>query len=276
MGSSGAHRLNTIRQIAVRELRSTARVPGTYVVMTVSTIVAAVLLRSVVYAVTQNGLIVLSSPLNNPLYVSTAISATYLALLSTLSISRERDQRTLEVLFYGPVDAWGYIGGKYVEQIVAFSVMAAWHLGYFFLASSMTNFRMSSGFLLLVLMSVFVASCLVSFGIFISSLVKNARGAVAVFIGLTVLFLGSDAVHQVLTSLSGDTSGILAYTTIVASWLDRALEWVSPFAYLRRGMDAVVLQSAARYGFSVLGSLMYTAALLSLSAWLFRVRGIRE
>jgi len=273
---SDAHRLNTIHQIAVRELRSTARGPGIYVVMTVSAIVAAVLLRSVVYAITQNGLMVIASPLNNPLYVSTAISATYLALLSALSISRERDQRTLEVLFYGPVDAWGYIGGKYVEQMAAFSVMAAWHLVYFFLASLITNFGMSSSFVLLLIMSVFVASCLVSFGIFISSLVKSARGAIILFVGLTVLFLASDAVYQVLNSLPGETSGVLAWVRTAANWLDRVLEWISPFAYLRRGMDAVALQNAVRYGFGVLCSLVYSATLLCLSVWLFRRRGIRE
>ena len=93
MGSSGAHRLNTIRQIAVRELRSTARGPGIYVVMTVSTVVAAVLLRSVVYAVTRNGLIAAFQPIEHPLYVSHShILCNIPCLLVDVSISRERDQ----------------------------------------------------------------------------------------------------------------------------------------------------------------------------------------
>ena len=60
----------------------------------------------------KNGLLVLSGAFNFPLFAIIFFSATFLALSSVTTIARERDQGTMEALFYGPIDSTAYILGK--------------------------------------------------------------------------------------------------------------------------------------------------------------------
>ena len=96
-------RMNAIYAIVSRELRSNFYSLGLYAAITVAFTAAVLSVTSNLSSIAQNGLMSLNSPLSDPLRYAVILGAAYLALCSAMSITRERDQGTLEVLFTAPL-----------------------------------------------------------------------------------------------------------------------------------------------------------------------------
>jgi len=272
-----SNRGNVVKLVARRELKSTFYGLGVYAIMTFSFLMASFMLKSTISSVVNNGLMVFGNPLNYPLFIAVVIGASYLALCSAISISRERDQGTLEVLFYGPVDSVSYILGKYGEQMISFLGMMVFYLIYFYVMSVLTNLGFTGSFLQIVVLSVFLASCMVGFGILLSSITRSVRTSIVIFLGLVAFFLAFDIVHSIIMSMPGkDLSTFLIYARVGLQYVNYVIEWLSPFAYLQRGITAVNMMNAGRYLLSILFSLIYTGILLSLAVIAFNRKGVKK
>lgn len=270
-------RLNATRLIARRELRSTLYSIGIYVVMTAAFLIAAFLVNRTLYAIQQNGLMVLKHPFDEPLYVTVVIGAIYLALCSALAISRERDLGTIEVLFYGPVDAPSYVLGKYFEQMITFVGMLVFYIVFFYVLSLFTNFGFTGSLLAIAFISIFVTSTMVGFGILLSALTKKIRTSVLAFLLMIVFFLAFDIAYDVIMSISGqDLTVALIYLRVAMQFLNQIVEWLSPIAYLKRGISAVNMQRMDLYLLSLGQSLLYTVVLLGLSILTFNWKGVKK
>src|SRR5690606_16893509 len=136
-----AHRAHAIKVAAKREIKSTLYGVGLYFTLFLSFIAASYFfVNSSLRNVFDGGILALTNPITEPFFISAWLAAIYLGLCSALSISRDRDHGTLEVLFYGPVDAIAYIGAKFAHQIAAFVVVLAFAIVNFYLVSLVTNF----------------------------------------------------------------------------------------------------------------------------------------
>jgi ABC-type transport system involved in multi-copper enzyme maturation permease subunit len=98
---------------------------GIYVAIALGLIVASFMIYTYVTGIMEYGMAVMPSsktetryyselpqspePMLVPLQWTVYIGAIYITLSASLSISRERDQGTLEVLFYGPVDSLSFV-----------------------------------------------------------------------------------------------------------------------------------------------------------------------
>jgi len=89
--------------------------------------------------------------------------------------------------------------------------------------------------------------------------------------------LAIDIVAGILTGMSArDMSITLVYTRVAVDMINQGLKWISPFAYLSRGMAAVELGSSTQILSSIGASLLYTAVLLALAIQFLDRRGVRK
>lgn len=276
--STTAYRTNVVRTVAKRDLRSTLYGIGMYFVLTLIFLaVSYVSIRNSLFQVTENGLWAFPSPINAPFFFSIGLAATYLGLVSAISISRERDQGTLEVLFYGPVDSFSYVMAKYVQQMISFLVVLVMTLGFFAAISAYTNLGFSGNLAGILLLSFFLASCMIAFGIFLSSASNKVITSVVLFLGLMLFFLIFQVAHQVVLAMPGQKlSTVLVYVRIALDNMNKVVQWISPLGYLDRGAVAINLGNATQYLWSLLSSLGYTAVLLWLSMLSFNRKGVRR
>jgi len=273
-----AHRAHAIRVLAKREIKSTLYGVGLYITLFIVFLAASYFfVNSSLRNVFDGGILALTNPITEPFFFSVGIAATYLGLCSALAISRERDLGTLEVLFYGPVDTFAYIGAKFLHQLLAFVVVLIFAAVNFFLVSQVTNFGFTSDFVGLLVLSLFLTSCMVSFGIFLSVSTRRMMVSVLVFLGLVFFFLGFSAAHAVIMSLpSQGMTPLMIYVRIILDNMKVVMDWISPISYFSRGMTAVFMGDAAQYVLSLVSSIVYSGILLVASAWVFKKQGVRR
>jgi len=268
--------IQTIKALSKRDLHSTLRSWGIYIVAFLSFIASSFILKNYLDSIKADDILISADPLNYPLFVSVIIISFYLAILSAISISREKDQGTLEVLFYGPVSSLTYILGKYIKDILTYLVMVVFFVVYFWGVSLLTNLGFSYGLLKTILVSIFSVSCIVSFGLFISSLTGKMRNSIIWLVGILALFLAVQVGQTILLGMPGENmSPVLTYLGDTLSVVSQGINWISPFSYLTRGIDYIYLDNALLYGLNILYSLAYSAILLLLSILILKRKGVK-
>lgn len=277
--SNWRFRWHLARTIQQRDLRATVYGFGLYVTLSLAIAIAATVLRNHVRSVQDSGLVVFSNPFATPFFGAVVLSSIYLAITSTTAIARERDQGTLEVLFYGPVDAVAYLLGKYLAQMSVYALMVAGYLVAFALYAFVTNFAFDLNLLWAALLSATTASAVVAIGILLSTLNRSLRGAFFTLLTVVLAFLGVQLGHDYVSSLvSGLARGRynpLLFLQTVFSWLDQIVNWLSPFAHLERGVDALLRGSVGEYLLVMGLSLLYAAVAFGLAVRTLRRKGVR-
>ena len=268
-------KLNTAWVLARRELRSTIYGIGIYLTVFITLIVASFILRGYLLSVSEVRYLITSTPLTQPFSISVIVGAVYLALASATSIAREKDQRTIEVLFYGPVDYISYVFSKYLKGILSYLVIALFLIVYFLLASVVTNLGLSLKFFQGLVLSFFLVSCIIGFGILLSTLTSTVRSAVLLLLAFVLVLLGIQVAGAVLLSIGSAASRPLTLLRDSLSIINGGLRWISPLAYFREGLDAIAIESSTRYLISLVSSLIYSVVLLVLSIFILRRRGVR-
>lgn len=273
-----AHRAHAIKVATKREIKSTLYGIGLYFTLFLIFIAASYFfVNSSLRNVFDGGILALTNPITEPFFFSAGLAATYLGLCSALAISRDRDLGTLEVLFYGPVDTVAYIGAKFVHQLMAFLVVLVFAIINFFLVSQVTNFGFTSDFLGFLVLSLFLTSCMVSFGIFLSVSTRRMMVSVIAFLGLVLFFLAFTAAHTVIMSLPSDgITPLMVYVRVILDNMKVVMDWISPISYFSRGMTAVFMGDAGQYVLSIVSSIIYSGLLLTVSVWLFNKQGVRR
>jgi len=268
--------IQTIKALSKRDLYSTLRSWGIYIVAFLSFIASSFILKNYLDSIQADDILISADPLNYPLFISVIIISFYLAILSAISISREKDQGTLEILFYGPVSSLTYILGKYIKDILTYLVMVVFFLVYFWGVSLLTNLGFSYGLLKTILVSIFSVSCIVSFGLFISCLTGKMRNSIIWLVGILALFLAIQIGQTILLGMPEENmSPVLTYLGDTLSVVSQGINWISPFSYLTRGIDSVQLGNTLLYGLNILYSLAYSAILLLLSIFILKRKGVK-
>jgi len=269
-------RLNTIWVLAKRELRSTLFGAGIYLAVLISLIVSSAVLQNYLIAIGRDQILVTTSPLSYPLFFATCVCAVYLAVASVTSIAREKDRQTLEVLYYGPVSHTTYILGKYLKGMLSFTFILLFLTVFFVFASVMSNFGLSIRFPGVLLLSFFLSSCVIAFGIVISALSRSVRTAVLAFSGIVIGLVAVHVTHAMLIKLNAENlSPLLVYLGNTLSIVNAVVKWISPFHYLSEGMEAVRIGSAGQYAVSAILSMLYSIGALVLSIFVFAKKGVR-
>ena len=125
---------------------------------------------------------------------------------------------------------------SFFKQVLTFFVVLGFSLINFFLLSQFTNLGFSGNFFGLFVLSVFLASCMISFGIFLSAAAKRTIFAVILFISLVLSFVIFWGAHSLIMSLPGkNLTTLLIYTRLVLDNVNVLVQWISPLAYFVKG-----------------------------------------
>jgi len=274
---SVSHRIHAAKVVAKREFFSTLYGLGLYVALFLVFIVSSYTINGVMFSLKEHSLAAIPTPITSPFFLAVVMIAMYLGLCSSIAISRERDQGTMEVLFYGPVDSVSYIVGKYAQQMFTFGVALVFSVINFFFLSLATNFGFSGHFFGLIILSIFLASCMVTFGVLLSTITKRTNISVVVFIALMAVLIYFPFARAQVLSISGKSlTTAQIFARVVLENLNIIVMWISPIAYFERGMLAVSLGNIFEYAISIISSTVYTVVLLALSIKLFQRKGVKR
>lgn len=203
------------------------------------------------------------------------VSFLYLATTSVTTIAREREYKTIEVLFYGPVDEISFILGKFVGRLVTYVFFLSLSILFILLTNLFVPFHLSSNFLKIAVLSIFLLSCITALGIFLSTLTSSTAGSIVLLIGF---FMGL-FILQMIGGILGfipDFNLDIAFIRNSILELINNIKYISPIEYLAIGWNSISTGDNIRYLMSVLYSIAYSMALLLLSVISLKKKGIGQ
>jgi hypothetical protein len=285
-------RLHAALVIARRQAFETLLSPGLYVTLALGLLLGFFLVASFAASIDSAGF----NPTINPLYDMLARSLAgifgpafvgklfaegpflfallvsflpvflFLSISSVFRFGQEKSAGAVELLAYGPVDGTSYIVASFLKD-VAFSAAALALIATFFgVAASLGNLVLGPLFLTFLPVLFAIALAFFAYGVLCSVLSANASSALAVFIGILLVFL---------LVLAGSLSIASASVRTVASIAAAVLQWISPFFYACLCLRAVHGGSIA----GVLGGigllLVLAAALIGAGHLAISRRGVR-
>ncbi|MCB9151990.1 MAG: ABC transporter permease [Caldilineaceae bacterium] len=278
MNGNSRARWRAVRLIQQRELRTMLFGFGLYVVIALGLMAAILLLRNYLNFVQESGLLVMSGAFNFPLFAVIFLAAIYLAVSSVTTIARERDQGTMEVLFYGPVDSISYVLGKYLAQMATYLFMLLVFALCFGLFAGLTNFSFPGNVGWVVLLSILVVSDVVAFSIFLSAQSSSVRTALLLFLSILLGLMLIQFGREILSAIpvTGRYYNPMLFMQNVLVNLNSVARWVSPFSYLMQGMEAVRRGSMDVYALLAATSVLFSLLFLGLSVVLLERKGVRR
>lgn len=252
---------------------------GIYVTITVALVTSALALHNTLRFTERNIVFVANQPLFLPILICAVLVSLYLGVTASISVSRERDRKTLEVLMYGPVDEAAFLLGIFIAQVQIFMIALAFTFVWSNLAVWILNLGFSWEVLGVFLASIVMTSAIVAFGQLTAVWGDKTRTALIVFILILLFLAGVQVADQVVSAIvisssptSNDPILIIRNALAVAT---RIIQWVSPYSQLVQAMDAVAKHSWTGF-LSNLGVLLaQTFILLYGSIRLLRARGAR-
>ncbi|MCC6904586.1 MAG: ABC transporter permease subunit [Anaerolineae bacterium] len=275
------HRWRAIRTIEKRNSQATFFSIGIYITVAVALFSAALALNNTVRSTDQNDALVALQPLSfAAIFLCTALVSIYIALTSALSASRERDLGTLEVLFYGPVDEASFVLGKFLAQVKVYAVVSLIVLVWTNVITWLLNIAFSLDTVFVLLTSIFVASAVIAFGLMVAMIGGKARSALIAFIVTVLVLVGLQIADVVVTTAiqipenATLTDPVLVIRTALGV-INSVVRWISPYAQLQLGMDALAQGVVPSYLFHVGITIIQTVIMLVISILVLRKKGAR-
>ena len=262
--------------VARRELVALTRGLGAYVALSVALLCVAWLLATELQRAQTGGLLVHDNPFQAPLLAAVLVLSIFLAISAVVSVARERERGTLEVLFYGPIDEPAYIAGKFAGQVAGFLAALPLLALSFLLLCLFTGFIISPVVLLGLVASVVPAAEVVAFGLLLSVAAGRLRSSILLFIGVTALFLGIAVAYGIVSAIpiESPASPMLPLREALAA-LDAVVDWLSPFAYFERVLESIALGAWSSATTALLAGLGHVVVTLGLASFGLRRRGVR-
>lgn len=270
---------STLHTLQRRDLGVYLRSISTYIVAGLGLLTSAIMIRSnLAYALNNDGLIVVANPMTLPFFVTALILTAFLALNACTAVAREFDQGTVEVLFYGPVNAVSYIVAKFLAMTTGYVLMLLVVVLNIIVASLLTHLRLSSDILAGAVLSVFTSAAAIAFAIWLATVMQRMRTAVLTLVGALILLLTlqvGDGFLDAASAAAGSDSPVY-YLAQIVHLLNNLATWLSPFGYLMRGMNAVANGQNWLYILALVVSIAFALAFVALATLTIRLRGVRR
>lgn len=272
----GGHELRIASIIGARGFAASVSGLAVYVVAAIGCLVSSQVMKTYLGTIRENGLITVFDPSSSAVSAPAVVAALYLAVVSSLSVARDRSSGTLEVLFYGPVNEVSYVVGKYIEQMLACGVILGFYAIVIPLQSMLAGLGSSGRVWPTLLVALGGASAAVSLGILVSSGARSARSSVTIMVGLLTALLVIQGANAILDGVDLATlPAALSYASPLISAAGRVCAYVSPFGYMAQGMNALARGYIIRYAGFLAASLAYSAILLVLAVANIRRKGVK-
>lgn len=276
-GTAVPGRLGIAAAIARREATAAIHGLGGYFALSLALLAGTWIVLVDMRALATGGLLVLADPFGPALTVALLAAALYLAVSAAVSTARDRENGTLEVLFYGPVDEISYILGKVGGLLAAFVAALPLLLACFALLSLMTGFVLTMKVLISLALSIIPACVVIGFGVLLAVGTSRVRTAVLILIAAIAGLLGITVGYSLvlLVPITDAASPVLPLRDGLAA-LDAVVRWLSPFSYIERVVDGVARGAWRSAGISLAAGVFYAAAMIALAALWLRRRGVQR
>ena len=285
-------RMHATSVLARRRVFETIISPGFYVAMAIGLMLAYLLVAGFVRAVDSSGLAFALNPVYDligrslegafgrtlveklfaegpfvfALYVGFLPMLLYLAVSSVFRFGLERKIGALELLAYGPADGTSGFLAAFIKDILLTVVYLVVLLVFFAITAALSNLLLGPTFFFTLVILLFFSVAVYAYGVFASTLTDNSASAVALFLGLMVFFL------VVLMGTFTIVSGYVRNLSTVFAWIVR---WISPLFYWNLAVQAVEIQGWLLYAGGLLVLLVLGAAVLAVSHFILKARGVR-
>ncbi len=263
--SRNALRWHTIRRIATQQPRDTLFGWGIYITAAIAVSIAALQIFNSVRFVGESSLNIEAQPFLLPLQVALSLAMLFVAIEATLTIARPREQGSLQVLFFAPIDESILIGGNFLAGLLVYILFVLLTLPILLLLAWITNFVIPLILLWAIIPTILAVSVTIAFGLFVSAAAPSARAAVLILVAGILILLGLQSAYTALLNIPPTSrffDALLLIRTILAN-LQTILSWLSPF----RMLD-VILTSALNNDWLVLVRQL-GISLATTAIWLF-------
>ncbi len=227
-------RWHNIRRIAAQQPRETVFGWGIYLVTAVSSSIAALLIFNTIRFVGESSLNIVAQPFLLPLQTALTLAILFVTTEATLSIARPREQGSLQILFFAPIDEPTLIGGNFLGGLLVYLLFLLLTLPILLLLAWVTNFVIPMQLLGAIIPTLFAVAVAIAFGLFISAAAPSARAAVLILVAGILVLLGLQSAYSALLNIPPTSrfyDALLFMRTILAN-LQIILSWVSPFHML--------------------------------------------
>ncbi|MBA3451390.1 MAG: hypothetical protein H0T18_09280 [Chloroflexia bacterium] len=247
-----------------------------YLTAAVAVLVGTLLLYNVMQAVGESGLEIVARPFYQPVLVATSLAALYLAGWAALAIARPRDQGSLRVLFFAPVDPVGLLAAHVLAALAVYALFLLLTVPAFALLAVLVNVPLPPLLLAGVLASAAFVAPAIAIGLFISAIASTGRAAMFLFAVALVLTVGIQLGYSALQGAppASPYYDALLFLREALRAAREALRWVSPLALLSEGLDAALRADWRQLIVSAVAGIGGGAVWLTLAWWALRRRGV--
>jgi len=261
-------------RLARREIATALNGVGLYLVVTLACLAAAVTLKGYLDYLAANGTLVLAAPLRAPLLIAVILMTAFLGLSAAAGTAGERERGTLEVLMYGPVDIWTFVAGKALGLLGTYCIMLLAVAVVLALIATLTAIPLDGATAGLLALSTAPAACTIAFGMLLAAHTTRVRAAISLTLVALLLFAAIDAADQLLAARAAD--GALGSAAQLLAAVAAVAAWLSPFSYLSRAVESIVLADSRGVAINTLAPLLYAGALLCLTVAALRRGGVQR
>ena len=266
-------RWHTMRRIATQQPRDTLFGWGIYITAVISIGFAALQIFNSARFVGESSLNILAQPFLLPLQAALSLAILFVATEATLAIARPREQGSLQILFFAPIDEPMLIGGNFLAGLLIYILFILLTLPILLLLAWITNFVIPIILLWAIIPTIFAVGVTIAFGLFVSAAAPSARAAVLILVAGILILLGLQSAYTALLNVPPTSrffDALLFIRTILAN-LQTILSWLSPF----RMLDVILTSSLNNDWLALIKQL--GIALVMIVIWLFAaVRMLRR
>ena len=234
-------RWHTTRKIAAQQPRNTLFSWGIYITAAISVSIAALQIFNSVRFVGESSLNIEAQPFLLPLQAALSLAILFVAVEATLAIARPREQGSLQVLFFAPIDESILIGGNFLAGLLVYILFILLTLPILLLLAWITNFVIPVILLWAIIPTILAVGVTIAFGLFVSAAAPSARAAVLILVAGILILLGLQSAYTALLNIPPTSrffDALLFIRTILAN-LQSILSWLSPF----RMLDVILTSS---------------------------------
>lgn len=203
------------------------------------------------------------------------ISFLYIGINSVTTIAKEKQEKTIELLFYSPINEFSFIAGKFFGKISTYLLILLLSAIFFILLSLVFSISVSSDFLKVAVLSIFLISCVIAGGLFLSTLSSNVTTSIFLLIGFTILLMIIEGIGGILNFLPSDPASLIGTIKNLLSNILLLTHYISPFSYYNMGAEAIGKNDNMQLFLSMLYSIAYSLIFLMISIIILLKRGIK-
>ena len=269
-------RYNAILRIARQQISDTFLGWSFFITASTAVLIAVILVYNSNRFVESSGLSIMSRPFFVPLQAAASIAVLYVAIEATLAVARPREQGSLQVLFFAPVDVPAFIGANFLARLAIFFIFLIIILLPLLLLVWITNFVVPAALLWGLIPAVFVAGAGVAFGLFVSAAAPSIRSAILLLLAALLVLLVVQGGYAALLNIPPTSRfyDALLFLRVFLLSIQDLLLWISPFQMLDAVLDAslrVDLIALVKHsGAAILVSIFWLGA----AVWALRLKGV--